>query len=293
MQIQQEKFYGFIRYYLSNQPILRLLWDSNANNNDKLIYKQVIRMKTFRLIGMALLALCVNFAACSDDEENGNDITNGGAQKHLVKMVEHENSYDYVVEYLYDNEGKVSSFIRSNGETGEVSNYYSTVSWNENSVIADENGYTDVYTLANGLITNWNNGRYTSTYNSSRQLVSIQGDDYSLTWENGYVTKFTDYDGSILEYTYYDNIDYKGYAPVRRYDRIWHIFENDLLIYAHPELMGCQNLGLPEIIHNLDEGTVVRNTYTFYDDGYIKSRTMLEMDPDGRSWDITYEYIWE
>ena len=165
-------------------------------------------MKTFRLIGMALLALCVNFAACSDDEENGNDITNGGAQKHLVKMVEHNNSYDYVVEYLYDNEGKVSSFIRSNGETGEVSNYYSTVSWNENSVIADENGYTDVYTLANGLITNWNNGRYTSAYNSSRQLISIQGDDYSLTWENGYVTKFTDYDGSILEYTYYDQAYY-------------------------------------------------------------------------------------
>lgn len=29
-------------------------------------------MKTFRLIGMALLALCVNFASCSDDEEDPN-----------------------------------------------------------------------------------------------------------------------------------------------------------------------------------------------------------------------------
>lgn len=29
-------------------------------------------MKTFRLIGMALLALCVNFTSCSDDEEDPN-----------------------------------------------------------------------------------------------------------------------------------------------------------------------------------------------------------------------------
>ena len=26
-------------------------------------------MKTFRLIGMALLAVCVSFASCSDDDE--------------------------------------------------------------------------------------------------------------------------------------------------------------------------------------------------------------------------------
>ena len=32
-------------------------------------------MRTFRLIGMALLAvvMCVNFASCSDDEDENND----------------------------------------------------------------------------------------------------------------------------------------------------------------------------------------------------------------------------
>lgn len=74
MQIQQEKFYDFIFLHISNQPILKLLWDSDTNNYDKLIYKQSNKMKTFRIIGMALLAviMCVNLASCSDDEEDPN-----------------------------------------------------------------------------------------------------------------------------------------------------------------------------------------------------------------------------
>ena len=110
MQIQQEKFYDFIFLHISNQPILKLLWDSDTNNYDKLIYKQSNKMKTFRIIGMALLAvmMCVNLASCNDDDDPVKNedgiITN---QKRLIAFRQESSSGSYVVRFTYDNAGKV------------------------------------------------------------------------------------------------------------------------------------------------------------------------------------------
>ena len=67
-------------------------------------------MRTFRLIGMALLAVCVSFASCSDDDEpSKNDdgvITN---QKLLVELRMTDEDGVSIMEYSYDSKGKLLS----------------------------------------------------------------------------------------------------------------------------------------------------------------------------------------
>lgn len=57
-------------------------------------------MKTFRLIGMALLAvvMCVNFASCSDDEDENNDGGTVVSGKLLRSMSEDDNN-NYLFSY--------------------------------------------------------------------------------------------------------------------------------------------------------------------------------------------------
>ena len=84
-------------------------------------------MKTFRLIGMALLAvvMCVNFTSCSDDDEpSKNDdgvITN---QKLLVELRVTDEDGVSITEYSYDSNGKLVS--ATNTEQYDGSTHTST-----------------------------------------------------------------------------------------------------------------------------------------------------------------------
>ena len=87
-------------------------------------------MKTFRLIGMALLALCVNFTSCSDDDEpSKNDdgvITN---QKLLVELRMTDEDGVSIMEYSYDSKGKLLS------ANYRESDYGYTITWGANKII--------------------------------------------------------------------------------------------------------------------------------------------------------------
>ena len=115
-------------------------------------------MKTFRLIGMALLAILitVNFIACSDDEEEEKDLDfigtwegrftypGGDYQiltltftadgKYTKKRVEHEDGEDYsdtvIGTYTYDDDRKYleASFKKIDGETSSDEYYVKSVS---------------------------------------------------------------------------------------------------------------------------------------------------------------------
>lgn len=89
-------------------------------------------MKTFRLIGMALLAIvmCVNFTSCSDDDEpSKNDdgvITN---QKLLVELRMTDEDGVSIMEYSYDSKGKLLS------ANYRESDYGYTITWGANKII--------------------------------------------------------------------------------------------------------------------------------------------------------------
>lgn len=170
-------------------------------------------MKTFRLIGMALLAvvMCVNLASCSDDDEEPtkNDdgvITN---QKRLVEFTETDEHDTYTWSFSYDSKGRLISIVQKDYDS---SSYITNITWGENTIRESEDDESITYSLTDGLArtgSETNGTNYSFAYNSSKQLTAYQRSssryDYSdtrtLTWDNGKVTKITDEDG-ISEITY-------------------------------------------------------------------------------------------
>ena len=111
-------------------------------------------MKTFRLIGMALLAvvMSINFTSCSDDDEEPikNDdgvITN---QKRLMEIKETnaEGSIE-IYTFSYDSKGRLISVTDSwNGKE-----YYTTrFTWGNNTIIATDDDDANTYTLTDNLV---------------------------------------------------------------------------------------------------------------------------------------------
>ena len=88
-------------------------------------------MKTFRLIGMALLAvvMSMNFTSCSDDEPSKNDdgvITN---QKQLVELRMTYEDEVSITEYSYDSNGKLVSATNTERYDGSTHTSTYTVTW--------------------------------------------------------------------------------------------------------------------------------------------------------------------
>ena len=65
-------------------------------------------MKTFRFIGMALLAVCVSFASCSSDDEDEN---NGGGgftnSKKLISISKDSDDESATTNFIYGEDGKL------------------------------------------------------------------------------------------------------------------------------------------------------------------------------------------
>ncbi len=257
-------------------------------------------MKTFRLIGIALLAivLCVNFASCSsDDDEIIKDddgvITN---EKKLVEMKEtDDDGHTDVMAFSYDSKGKLIAVVQkcSEDNNSDITN----ITWGENTVKESSDGESITYSINDGLVrvgTETEGYNYSFVYNSSKQLTTYQyGDKYdsgteTLTWENGKVSKIA-YDNELSEITY-NNQTCKGYFPLMVF-----VVEDDFkLMLAHPELVGMRTNQLPEQIFSKDTDTneyydeyykeTCKTEYTYEDttkfdytldkDGYVESCTV-------------------
>lgn len=257
-------------------------------------------MKTFRLIGMALLALCVNFTSCSDDDEpSKNDdgvITN---QKQLVELrMTDEDGESVITEYSYDSKGKLLS-ANYDGRTFSIT-------WGANKIIESRAGSAITYTLENGLITHTSDSdggdldNTDFTYNANNQLVKLQYDeeDYlSYTWQGEKLTKmawsFSDEDIHELSYS---GKTCKGYLPIM----VWSVDDLRPLLEAHPELAGMRCNQLPDKIYSKDEidETTEQYTYTFDKDGYVESCTEVSTykrldNNETRTETTIYTFTWE
>ena len=116
-------------------------------------------MRTFRLIGLVLMAFVIafNFAACSDDNENS--IPNIGNEngKKLRKWIlaEEGGVLDvYTTTFEYDSQGRMQKIEQIYEDAGEIiSHTTGTVIWNGNNIHIEYNdGNHADYTLENGQI---------------------------------------------------------------------------------------------------------------------------------------------
>lgn len=234
-------------------------------------------MKTFRLIGMALLAvvMCVNFTSCSDDDDPiKNDdgiITN---QKKLMEIKEtSDDGYISIYTFSYDNQSRLTSIV--DNEDGHSDNNIINFTWGNNTIIATKRGDARrTYTLSDNLVRKQQNNEGASkafTYNSSNQLIKVDetderhsGDDcsYTYTWDNGKMTKHIYKENNseksyVYEYTY-NGKTCKGWFPNME-DEGWDALDDDYIFFAHPELVGMRTNQLPEQIFSKDT-----EIYEFY-----------------------------
>lgn len=253
-----------------------------------------------RLIGMALFAvlMCANFASCSSSDELDNNENNGeGAVAKTKKLL--EMSYDdYSYKFTYDNDGKLSS-IKYKERNYELVTIYT---WDGNTIKEVNEDKEGTYTLENGLLTSlvenwydWDIDNYTYSYNSSKKIAKIiEEEDASntstitFTWDGDKLIKFQD-DYKITTYKYRGKTC-KGWVPIHS-SGAWHYFENNEIIYAHPQLVGLCSNQLPDESETvLSDGTkfISYYTYKFDEDGYVIECTDLSKENTN-----TYSYKWE
>ena len=274
-----------------NLFINAIYWEHRGTN------KLRLKMKTFRLIGMALLAvvMCVNFASCSgdDDEEpikNDDGVITNQKQLMQIKMVDSET---ITWDFTYDSKGRLISINHAEKYNGRTERDITNYIWGNNTIIAEDDNSTRTYTLDNNLVksindtddySGWSNATF--TYNSSNQLIAVQNtytDGTSVdayTWNNGRITKLTyTENGSyyseedVYEYTY-SGKTCKGYFP------LYSPSDNDDIFYVHPELIGLRCSQLPDQVYSKDDyyEETSKYSYTFDKDGYVESCTVVNTE---------------
>lgn len=266
-------------------------------------------MKTFRLIGMALLAIvmCVNFTSCSDDEEepSKNDdgvITN---QKLLIELRMTNEDGVSITEYSYGSNGKLISATNTEQYDGSTHTSTYTVTWGANKIIESRNGEAITYTLENGLITHTSDSdggdldNIDFTYNANNQLVKLQtGEDYlSCIWQGEKLTKMIEsYSDEDFYELSYSGKTCKGYLPIM----VWNVDDLRPLLEAHPELVGMRCNQLPDKIYSKDEYNEETElySYTFDKDGYLESCTEVSTykrldNNETRTETTIYTFTWE
>lgn len=238
-------------------------------------------MKTLRFIGMALLAvvLCVNFAACSDDDEPNDDPSSGNALK--------PSSFTWMdgawTDYSYDAQGRVSK-VEDYDETGEMYNS-TTIEYNSNNIVATTNNgeHRDVCTLnSNGqkvrtvCTSDYNLYTCEYIYDGNGQLTSINygdGESYQLVWENGNLVR-TEIDSDIITCTYTSIPSSKGFI-IYGDDILIDIFSdgNNLPLLANLGYFGKAPQNMVETLTYTNKtsgnATVINYSYELGKDGYV------------------------
>jgi YD repeat-containing protein len=203
-------------------------------------------MKTFRMLGMALVAIVMglNLSSCSKDNPNGGDISN---EKKLVKMV----NPGEIFTFTYDNEGRLTSATLET-EYGFGSHFI----WGDD-IIKVNNDYT--LTLENGLVQNSSKGN-TFTYNSSNRILKYSSND--AIWDKDKLM-------SVGNYTLtYGDCCKKGYFPLVPF-MMFDYYKDPILLYlAHPEIVGMRTKQLPT---GMNGRTL---SYEFNKEGYISKVNM-------------------
>lgn len=266
-------------------------------------------MRTFRLIGLVLMAFVIafNFAACSDDNENS--IPNIGNEngKKLRKWIlaEEGGVLDvYTTTFEYDSQGRMQKIEQIYEDAGEIiSHTTGTVILNGNNIHIEYNdGNHADYTLENGQISKIEyaeNDYYwyiTPQYDNEGRLISIVDEDsdnrvvnFNWTWNNDRLESFSKNEYELTNYTYEytPGTSCQNYFPYAELSRWGDILEDGLLL-AYPKLIGLQLNMVPDRVASDDGGQFFYFAQTD-NEGYVTT-LITKVDEEHVSEQHTFEW---
>lgn len=251
-------------------------------------------MKTFRVIGMAMLAvlLCVGNSSCSkEDDLGGNGGVTSGSKKltKIVKTRDNGDSHEAILSY--DDNGRLISCY----EDGVIYQF----SWSDNTITRTTSYNETTYSYIDGLVRKEERDDYTLdyAYNSSKQIVALNRFNTfynrvelkeTYSWENGRITQIIreEHNNKHKTQITYGSKTCKGYNPLMTL-----FMSNTQLFWAHPELIGVTYNQLPTTIKS--DNVIINVSYVFDKDGYVVGCSIEEKvteEYDGNHQESLYTY---
>lgn len=285
-------------------------------------------MKTFRMIGMALLAilLSVNLVSCDNDDDGtggeggaatGSSVSLGNGKK-LVQMLEYSVQDEVqelmsMTELKYDAQGRVvEAKKKKKDDEGSWKPDNAKISWESNKVTLSFESYEDVfftYMLSGGKISKgsisywseetgkWNTEGGKFIYDEDGHIKETfeeggNGEKGELTlfiWNNDRLSLIDD---GYYSYNFrYDGQTCNGFNPM-----LYLLYGvNDYYIFiAHPELVGHETTHLPsKCIKDDSLGSMTTLLeYELDSDGYVIGCTTCRGN-EYYSETRYYEFAWE
>lgn len=252
-------------------------------------------MKTFRSIGMGLLAvlMCVNFAACSSDDndpteepEEGEVVVSG---KKIAKVVTQSDNWKETLTYSYDDKGRLIEATETDENNGAKDTDIYQFVWGDDAIKFGVKGssLSETLSLKNGLVQDYDNETF--TYNNSNRLVRVE-DKYETTiviWDGDKLVSISNENEDVT--ITYDKSCKSGYVPFIA--QLIGFSYDHLLFTVHPEIIGTRTTKLPASITETDRnGTeTLTCTYEFDKDGYVSKMIMKEAGGSTRTSTITWQ----
>jgi hypothetical protein len=254
-------------------------------------------MKTFKLIGMALIAILlgVSVSACSsDNDEDNNGTTSIVSNGKKISSITYSSAYYGTTSYYFKYEQGYLSEVSCSTSDWEYPIRYT---WNDNEIIATDNsGDKYIISLSSNRIKSLedieNKRIYYLTYDSNGYLSSTtyDKDSYTFYWNNGDMTKSTwlYYDHGNNTYTfnlsYNNDVDFTGLnylLPSDCFDNpFYSALDNDYalnLVAAHPNLLGnSSKAAYSHVVSNVSSSDV---TYDYsYDSTSYPTKIIEQAD---------------
>lgn len=273
-------------------------------------------MKTFRMIGMALLAvlLSVNLVSCDKDDDGtgggsgapttGSTIS-GRSGKKLLQVSKSRSkggASSSLLEFKYDAEGRLVEVVETYRDNGEWRSDKMTYSWELNKITSHYEDYEDeyyTYTLVNGKVAKgtlcyMDNEEYSYNYSYDKDghikecYMEYEGgkDNPDIyTWNSGRLFSIEGAWGP--EKILYEDGTCKGFCPIL-YSLIETVEIDEFIFIAHPELLGIETSHLPS--EYLSEGDPKTFEYELNSDGYVIG---CAVDANLYDSDWYYKFVWE
>ena len=266
-------------------------------------------------MAVAAVVLSVATTSCDDDDDDDDDnntqteVSEDGivvGEKKLVgldwKETNGKDEYEVAFTITYDSEGRLSTVLEKQSSGNITTKRYE---WGDGIITEyetdSEKTDTCTYTLSGNLVTKVVGGNETQnyTYKSNRVATYESSDDWhsvlcTYTWDGDKIISSSelhssDDDTQTYTITYsYSGKTCNGILP-----------DWDGLEELHPELFGSRTNQLFDTMVSVDKnGSVYTSiyTYTFDEDGYVKTMTVVRTESNGSNGDSEtyyYTYTWE
>lgn len=288
-------------------------------------------MKTFKLIGLGLLAVLLSFtfAACGGDEEEdgtndgpGNEQPETGVTKRLKQYSYTETSgedagYSYVMTFKYDEAGKIERIEKHTSDNYESWSREYDYYWDGNTIEEYNDDYHQLtYRIGatDDLVSSatyngyGDNAKILFTYNSSKQLTSYsermydETDKCSFNWNGDKVIELREEESGHPEYNSSIKFTYGNQKCSGYYPNAGEFVDFSPITLVHPELFGCKIKSLPTKANYFydiyGEVGVINFTHELDQDGYViklKGNGWMYNEEDLEKHELNYEYnyVWE